>query len=366
MLAEKRGEPNMKGFNRRDFLHALGLSGGLLASGNLVTASRASSRPAKPILGSWFEFQHHNIKEGIPWNPACAAFTCGQWDAKVKEVADLGMEYLVLLCTALYFKAFYRTKIFPPFRIACDDPIDAVLSAADKYGIKFFIGGGFYGAWDSPDILSDPVAAKKRLQAIEELTKLYGSHASFYGWYWPNEAFINPYYSEEFIQYVNACSRLARSLTPRAKILIAPYGTRVARPDGMYVRQLEKMDVDIIAYQDEVGVRKSRVDEIPAFYEGLKKAHQRVPRVAIWADVEIFEFGGKVYESALLPATFQRVQRQLEAVSPFVDIVLVYQYQGMMNQPGSAAFAGPPESTRLYSDYADRLRKNYPAMLRGK
>jgi hypothetical protein len=106
----------MKGFNRRDFLHALGLSGGLLASGNLVTASRASSRPAKPILGSWFEFQHHNIKEGIPWNPACAAFTCGQWDAKVKEVADLGMEYLVLLCTALHFKAFYRTQIPPPVR----------------------------------------------------------------------------------------------------------------------------------------------------------------------------------------------------------------------------------------------------------
>ena len=116
MLAEKRGEPNMKGFNRRDFLHALGLSGGLLASGNLVTASRASSRPAKPILGSWFEFQHHNIKEGIPWNPACAAFTCGQWDAKVKEVADLGMEYLVLLCTALHFKAFYRPQIPPPVR----------------------------------------------------------------------------------------------------------------------------------------------------------------------------------------------------------------------------------------------------------
>jgi len=366
MLAEKREEPNMKEFNRRDFLCALGVSGGLAASGCMESISRAAAGPAKPILGSWFEFQHHSIKEGVPWNPACAAFTCEQWDAKIRELSELGMQYLVLLCTALYFKAFFRTNIFPPFRIACEDPIEAILTAADKYGIKFFIGGGFYGKWDSPDILKDPVAGKKRLQAFEELTKLYSAHKSFYGWYWPNEAFINPYYSEEFVQYVNTCSRLARSLTPGAKILIAPYGTRVARPDDNYVRQLEKLDVDIIAYQDEVGVRKSKADETPAFYEGLNKAHQRVPRAAIWADVEIFEFQGKVYESYLLPASFQRVQRQLEAVSPFVDTVLVYQYQGMMNKPGSAAFAGPPDSTRLYSDYAEWLRKYYPTMLKGK
>jgi hypothetical protein len=366
MLAEKQEEPNMKEFNRRDFLYTLGFSTGLVAGGSTGSLSAAASTRAKPIMGSWFEFQHHSIKEGVPWNPACAAFTCEQWDAKVKEISDLGMEYLVLMCTALYFKAFYSTSIFPPFRIACDNPIEAVLAAADKYGIKFFIGGGFYGKWDSPNILSDPVAAKKRLQAIEELTKLYSGHRSFYGWYWPNEAFINPYYSEEFIHYVNTCSRLARSLTPQAKILIAPYGTRVARPDDRYVRQLEEMDVDFIAYQDEIGVRKSGVDETPAFYEGLKKAHQRVPRVAIWADVEIFEFEGKVYESALLPASFERVRRQLEAVAPFVDTVLVYQYQGMMNKPGSVAFAGPQDSTRLYSDYAGWLRKNYPAMLKGK
>ena len=157
----------------------------------------------------------------------------------------------------------------------------------------------------------------------------------------------------------------ASSLTPRARILIAPYGTRIARPDDKYVRQLEQMDVDIIAYQDEVGVRKSKVDETPAFYEGLKKAHARVPRVAIWADVEIFEFAGKVYESALLPAPFQRVRRQLEAVSPFVDTTLVYQYQGMMNKPDSVAFAGPQESTQLYSDYEEWLRKTHPTMLKG-
>ena len=324
-----------------------------------------SSGLTKPIMGSWFEFQHHHPPEGTPWNPACASFTCQQWDVKVKEISDLGMEYLVLLCTAVHFKAFYPTKIFPRYPLNCDDPIEAVLTAADRYGIKFFIGGGFYGDWTSPKIISDPLVSKRRLQAIEELTRLYGHHRSFYGWYWPNEAYLNPYYSEEFIQYVNSCSRLARSLTPGKRMLIAPYGTRVARPDDNYVRCLERMDVDIIAYQDEVGVRKSKVEETSAFFAGLKKAHQRVPRVAIWADLEIFEFEGKVYQSPLLPASFDRVRKQLEAVSPWVDTILVYQYLGMMNKPGSAAFAGHPTSTELYSAYLDWLRKNYPDMLKG-
>jgi hypothetical protein len=346
----------MTTLNRRDFLYALGgggtMVGTLLGSGSPPPTSSL----VKPISGSWFEFQHHATVEGVDWNPALANFSSDQWDLKIKEIAETGMEYLVLMATALYYRSFYHTKIFPVWRLACDDPMEAVLSAADKYGIKFFIGGGFYGQWDSPGIVADPVAAKKRLQAIDEITRVYGHHKSFYGWYWPNEAFIDRHFSNEFIDYVNTCSRLAHQLTPRARIMIAPYGTRVAVPDDQYVRQLESLDVDIIAYQDEVGVRKSRVEETTAFYEGLRKAHDRARRGAIWADLEIFEFENVVYKSALLPAPFERVLRQMEAVSQWVDKILVYQYQGMMNKPGSPAFCGSPGSTRLYTEYMEWLK----------
>jgi hypothetical protein len=109
--------------------------------------------------------------------------------------------------------------------------------------------------------------------------------------------------------------------------------------------------VDVIAYQDEVGVRKSTPQETPRFYEGLRRAHDRAHRSAIWADMEIFECEGAVYRSALLPAPFERVLGQMAAISPFVDKILVYQYLGMMNRPGSGAFCGRAESAKLYSDY---------------
>ncbi|MBV9085514.1 MAG: DUF4434 domain-containing protein [Acidobacteriaceae bacterium] len=346
---------SVNGIGRRQFISKL----------SAATAALGASLPpmrdpkVKAISGSWFEFQHHATVEGVDWNPACACFSCAQWDAKIREMSEAGLQYLVLMATALYYRAFYKTSTFPPWRLACSDPIDTVLSAADKYNVKFFIGGGFYGDWADPKIVSDPIAARKRLQAIEELAKLYGHHRSFYGWYWPNEAFINPYYSNEFIQYVNACSKAARQLMPGARILIAPYGTRVAAADDKYVKQLESMDVDIVAYQDEVGVRKSTVEETAVFYERLHKAHTRVPKAAIWADVEIFEFEGEVYHSPVTSASFDRVLRQLEAVSPWVDTVLVYQYLGLMNKPGSAAFAGPPESTKLYTDYVRWLNSSH-------
>ncbi len=354
----------MNKLSRRSFLKTAGVSGAVAVYGvSGCNSEKKAESSLKPIKGSWFEFQHHNTKEGVYWNPACSDFTCEQWDAKVREIAEIGMEYLVLMHAALYFKAFYETEIFPRFEISCGDPIEAVLAAGDRYGVKFFMGGGFYGDWMSPGIISDPDARKKRLKAIEEIVRLYGHHQSFYGWYWPNEAYINKYFSEHFISYVNECSKLARSLTPKTRTLVAPYGTRVAVPDDRFVKQLEMMDVDIIAYQDEVGVQKTKVEESAAFFEGLRKAHDRVQSVALWADMEIFEFEGEVYRSALLPASFTRVEKQLEAISPYVDTVLVYQYQGMMNKPGSTAFAGHPDSVKLYSDYVVWLKKTNPGRL---
>jgi hypothetical protein len=341
--------------NRREFLSTAGLGAAALAMdrGEIIASTRPSN--IKPITGSAFEFHHHEMYEGVDWDPDLVRFTTAQWEAKIKEIADIGIEYLVLMATALYYRSFYKSKIYPQWKLTCADPLEAVLSAADKYQVKFFIGAGFFGDFDSDAIITDPVAEKNRLRSIEEVARIYGHHPSFYGWYWPDEAFINHHYSPEFIRYVNVNSRLARQVKPEAKIMIAPYGTRIAVPDDEYVRQLDAMDVDIVAYQDEVGVRKSKVTETSAFYEGLRKAHDRSQKAKIWADVEIFQFEGEVYKSPLLPAPFERVLRQMEAVSPWVDQILVYQYLGMMNKPGSPAFAGCQASTRLYSDYVNWL-----------
>jgi len=340
--------------NRRFFLKSCGAA---LLAGNfsyeIQGAIQLTREKIKPIEGSWFEFQHHSLAEGKYWNGALKTFSATQWDAKVKEIAYSGIRYLVLLNVAIYDKTFYPSALLPQHNMGCDDPLEVVLSAADKYGVKFFVSNDFFGDWTKPYFLmTDPEVNKLRLRAMNEIAEKYAHHKSFYGWYFPNETGISGHYEDFFINYVNRSSAEATKLTPGTKTLIAPYGTRNIKADDKYVRQLELLDIDYIAYQDEVGVEKTKVEESAGYFERLYHLHKKASRARLWADVEVFRFEGKVYQSALLPAPAERVIRQLEAVSPFVEKIFIYQYTGLLNKPGSLAFAGHPDSEILYTELA--------------
>ncbi len=267
------------------------------------------------------------------------------------------MKYLVLLAIAKGGKAFYDTPLLPRLPMACADPIEAMLSAGDRCGVKFFISSDWYGEWNAR-ALTDPDCVRKRFRMMEEIARRYSHHRSFHGWYWPNEACLSPYFAEEFVQYVNASSSEARRLTPKARTLTAPYGTSRAVADAKFVRQLEDLDIDIIAYQDEVGCLRMDAAASAKAFSTLHQAHEQVPQRALWADVKVFAWEGapNSQNSPLIPAPWPRVRAQLEAVSPYAKEILIYQYQGLMNRPGTHAFAGHPASTQLYSDYVAWLR----------
>lgn len=312
----------------------------------------------RKIDGTFFEFTHHNIAEGKYWNPALEKFTAEQWSAKVREISELGMEYIVIMATALYDKCYFKSSVYPFADLCCTDPIEAVLSAADMVGIKVFLGNGFYGDWRKANynIKSDDVI-NRSFKAMEELTELYGHHQSFYGWYFPDETCIILNYSKSFQRYVNKCSERCRLITPEKKTLIAPFGTNLVLANNRLIDTLANLDVDFIAYQDEVGVRKTKVDRTARLFEKLKKAHDRAGRSELWADIELFDFEGIVYNSPLIPASFERIKKQIENVSPYVDKILCYQYPGLMNPDDSTAFAGCSESRELYDNYK-RFFKN--------
>ena len=345
--------------NRREFITQTGcaLFGAALTAGCAGSNSLRHSQ-AKPIRGSWISVWWDDRRHQY-WNDACLHFTDKQWQAAVEDAAALKMKYLVLLAIAKGGKAFYDTPLLPKLEMTCPDPIEAMLAAADRVGIKFFISSDWYGEWNA-QALTDPACVRKRFQMMEEIAGRYSHHRSFYGWYWPNEACLTPYFEEPFMQYVNSSAREAKRLTPKAKTLTAPYGTYRAVCDDRFVRQLENLDVDIIAYQDEVGCLRMDAAKSAQKFATLRQAHDRVPQRALWADVEVFAWEGKPnnQNSPLIPAPWPRVRAQLEAVGPYAEEVLIYQYQGLMNRPGTRAFAGHPESTQLYRDYVAWLREH--------
>lgn len=73
------------------------------------------------------------------------------------------------------------------------------------------------------------------------------------------------------MKYVNLCSARCREITPDKKTLIAPYGTNLTLTNSKYIDALASLDVDFIAYQDEIGVKKTRVWQSERIFERLKK-----------------------------------------------------------------------------------------------
>ncbi len=308
------------------------------------------------ITGTFFDFQHHSTVEGVYWNPQAAKFTDQMWEQKIEEMAEIGMKYVVVMAVALNNKSFYPSEILPKYPIKAYDPVEAVLKAAAKKGIKVFLGAGFYGDWTNPwQAFTDKTVREKTRRAIKELSERYGHYESFYGFYWPNELGINGYFPQAFIDHVNENNSWAKEYLPRAKILIAPYGTNRVKADAFYVEQLKALGVDIIAYQDEVGVEKTDFDDLPYIFENLKKAHE-LAGVTLWADMEIFRFEERVYNSALLPADINRIRMQLKGIGPYVEEILCYQYIGLMDKPESEAPLGPRKAQQLYQDYSNYLQ----------
>src|SRR5262249_6994996 len=159
-----------------------------------------------------------------------------------------------------------------------------------------------------------------------------------------------------YLDFTPKLSEHLRSLSQEKKILIAPYGTNKVQETDRFVEQIQSLGVDFVAYQDEVGVRKTRVEELEEIYTRLKRLHDRAG-VPLWADVEIFEFEGEVYESPLIPASLERIQRQLEAISPYVEKLLCYQYHGLMNPPDSPQHCGHADTVRLYEKYVKWIQQ---------
>ena len=164
------------------------------------------------------------------------------------------------------------------------------------------VSNDFWGELDAYTMMIDKGVQKLRFRSMEEVAQKYSHHESFYGWYFPNEAQLQPYFIDECVKYVNDCADFAQRLTPNCVNLIAPYFIKEARFDDYFVRQFYFEDGD----------------------------------------------GGN-----LLPADFnKRIIRQMENISPFVDKILCYQYIGIMNKPGTDIIAGHPDSLRLYEQYS--------------
>ena len=139
--------------------------------------------------------------------------------------------------------------------------------------------------------------------------------------------------------------------------MISPYGIGLSDFDNPeYEKQLAKLKVNIIAYQDEVGCVRDQftIPRLKKNWKRLRDIHNRL-KIEMWANCETFtwEEGTNDRNSALIPAAYPRLlsQQVAASVAP-VDRIISFMFGGIIENPSSAFQLGQPVwSNVLYKNY---------------
>lgn len=329
-----------------------------------------------PITGTFINLPYQDVRNKYT-NPQYLDNTDPQmWESKVVEMKKMGMEYIVLMSVANEGKSFYPSQMmgwqYPQWR---KSPVDAIMDTAAELGMKVFMSTGW--AWDQDDNLRDPKIKGRQLEMMAELAGIYGDHPAMYGWYLPVEDCFGPVLSDYAVEAVNALTARARELTPGKKTLISPYGIFNSDfDDPRYEKQVARLNVDIIAYQDEIGCVRERypMTRLRENWKKLRAIHDKTG-VEMWANCESFtwEKGTNDRSSALVPAAYSRLlSQQVAATAGGADRIIAFVMCGLFEEPSTPYQLGQPMwSAKAYEDYmawlgGDRLWKMAEASMLGK
>ena len=327
------------------------------------------------ISGTFLGIDHWSDSEGTRFQPAIRSLDESGWRRMVRDMAGIGIDTLVFQQSSCsrdgwgQGKAYYKSKHRQRFPWIQGDTYGAVVDEATRLGMTIFYGiGDMY----SPEpYRNTEVVLQDALQTAGELLELYGGLKSFGGWYWTWE------YSPASLPGRDSM----RTLVPRLRafhdcpILIAPNADR-----GISPTLLADIDVDIVAYQDTVGLgcpdifgrhaaadRHLSLHRLPELYKGLKTAHDAWQpadaakpgywnyytrtrgRTALWNDLEIWEVDPR---GAIYPTELARIDSQLTLTAPFVEKQIIFQYPGFMCHPDHPVQVGGERAVTLYEAYA--------------
>ena len=72
-----------------------------------------SALGVKPVTGSWINLAYKDVRNKYTNLQYFDNTDPGMWEQKVKELSDMGMEYLVFMAVANEGEAYYPSKLMP-------------------------------------------------------------------------------------------------------------------------------------------------------------------------------------------------------------------------------------------------------------
>lgn len=206
-----------------------------------------------------------------------------RWQQLFAEMEQLRIKQIVLQWSVIDDQAFYRSK---SFRSTPEPVIEWIMEFAARSGMQVTLGLSHQTShWQ---MVSDKDSRKKYLsQQIErvartagELADVVAKHRSFAGWYLSEEVddinWVEQSANEELRSYLLQATSLLKTISPDAPVGISAFAnekTSAKQLELFWSHMLGRVPaLDVVYFQDGVGVHKLSLDRLPEYYEAMARA----------------------------------------------------------------------------------------------
>lgn len=306
--------------------------------------------------GCWVSIYHWSDDEARHFNPALRELDDDGWKQQVYSMHKIGVTSVLIqnvFDSARYVhqhdmtadtydgRAFYDSALYPGrMPIKAQDPIEAILTAADECDMAVFPGVGLYAWFDF-----SPESLEWHKRVTRELHERYGHHKSFYGWYISEEIMGALYYGydpvpdekhHDIAAFFREYKQFVHDLTPTKPVALAPNNIHMDWYRKEWRPILENLDIMI-----PFAFARSE-NNIPQIAEMCAETGTH-----FWVDMEIFAFP---FDEGLAPKTCENLIKEIHCYD-MLEQVYGYQYTGLMNEPGHRMGLGREDTEQVYTDY---------------
>jgi hypothetical protein len=324
----------------------------------------SASRSTRRLGGAWVDIYHFSEKEGQLFNPELGKMTDRQWRELVRAMHEVDQNVMVITMVFENYshrgqhkietegyrgKAYYPSKLYPGrMPIASRDPLETILSEADRLGMHVMPGVGNYAFFDYT-----PGALAWSKQVAAELWERYGRHPSFYGWYITAEkdgSLGSPVERAEMLKFFEEFTPYVRRLAPDKPVMLAPNSYHIKGAEDAYRRLLPHLDILCPFGFHRMQPGDLAGEEAAAMLQSLCDRSG----THLWMDLESFVFLNNVNGDALAPRLIEGLVSDFTRFGNF-EKTLHYQFPGLMSSPAMSRQPGGAASVKLYLDYRKYL-----------
>jgi hypothetical protein len=230
------------------------------------------------------------------------------------------------------------------------DPLETILSEADKLGMNVMPGVGCYAFRDYT-----PGALRWSKQVAAELWERYGQHPSFYGWYITPEqdgGLGNAEERAEMLAFFREFTPYVRRFAPDKPVMLAPNSWNLRGAEEAYRKLLPNVDILCPFGYHRMPPEDLRGEEAAVLMQSLCDE----AGCHLWMDLESFVFRDGIELNELLPRPIDGLISDFTRFTNF-EKTLHYQFPGLMSSPKMSRQPGGAASVKLYVDYLKYLQE---------